>query len=260
MEFKISLQESRKEALNTKTFIFSRPQGFDYLAGQYVYLTLPYLNFPDERGDTRHFTLSSSPTEKYLAITVRLRHSPASQGVALRGQSGFKQTLDSLPKGAELSMRGPNGDFVLGNYDATEHTPTAKVAPQIFIAGGIGVTPFRSIIKYVTDSAIEVPIMLLCSNFVPEEIPFKKELDNTVKKHENLEVIHTITKPKESCVRWDGLAGRVDGGVIKKLTSEVRQPTYWLCGPPAMVTSVEDILEKMGIPEGRVKVEKFTGY
>ncbi|MEK7521459.1 MAG: FAD-dependent oxidoreductase [Patescibacteria group bacterium] len=248
MEFKIKLLEKREEALNTKTFTFSRPKGFDYIAGQYVYLTLPYLLFPDDRGDTRQFTLSSSPTEKNLSITVRMRQT-----------SGFKRSIEQSPVGTTISMHGPNGDFILEN-----RASTFKVEPQIFIAGGIGVTPFRSIVRYVTDKHINVPITLLCSNSTPEEIPFKKELDEIVKQNKNIKVIHTITKPENSRVKWKGLIGRISVEFLKKhiLNSKynILHTSFFLCGPPKMVSAMEETLDKIGIDESRVHVEKFTGY
>lgn len=253
MEFKIKLFKKREEVLNTKTFVFEKPKGFNYLAGQYVYLTLPRLDYPDARGDTRHFTLSSSPTEDYLSITVRMRDS-----------SGFKHTLDESPIGSEISMRGPNGDFVLENHASTEHAPTAQVEFQIFIAGGIGVTPFRSIIHYAADKNLTTPIMLICSNSIPEEIPFKAELDEISRTHDWLKVIYTVSKPEESRIKWKGLIGRINEEFFRTHVPTSHFPlsasVFWVCGPPGMVSAMEETLAKLNIPEEQVRVEKFTGY
>jgi ferredoxin-NADP reductase len=129
------------------------------------------------------------------------------------------------------------------------------------IAGGIGVTPFRSIIRYVVDTGLTTPIHLVCSNSVPEEIAFKKEFDDIVKTHKNIKVIYTITHPEESKVKWDGLTGRVDEAFLRNFLKSNLYPltsVFWVCGPPAMTTAVEETLEKMGI--GNIREEKFTGY
>lgn len=252
MEFKIKLLDKRQEARDTKTFIFERPKNFLYLAGQYVYLTLPKLDQPDERGDTRHFTLSSSPTELDLAITVRMR-----------AESGYKGTLDSYLAGTAISMRGPNGFFTLDNEKTT--------IQQIMIAGGIGVTPFRSIIKYIADKKLSVPVCLLCSNSIPEEVVFGKELDRIAEERRNIKVIYTVTHPEESRIEWGGLAGRIDKKMLTKMINrfvagaingrgKMENLVFWLCGPPSMVVSLEEVLAQMGVSQSRIKTEKFTGY
>lgn len=249
MEFKIKLLNKRNEAKDTKTFIFERPGGFSYLAGQYVYLTLPRLTQPDERGDTRHFTLSSSPTEDHLAITVRMR-----------AESAYKQSLSAYKLGTDISMRGPNGFFILDPESSSGHAAT----PQVMVAGGIGITPYRSIIRYIADKNLPVPIQLIYSNSIPEEIVFKAELDKITKEHGNIRVTYTITKPEESKIKWSGLVGRVDQNLIQSVirypTSDIRDPIFWLCGPPPMVSAMEKMLATTNIPYNQIKVEKFTGY
>ena len=130
---------------------------FEFLAGQYIYLTLPKLNYPDPRGATRHFTISSSPTElPKICITTRIRV-----------ESGFKKTLDEVEAGVSIEADAPFGEFTLNENDLT---------PQVFIAGGIGITPFRSMLKYVFDKKLPIPIALIYSNSTPEQITFKSEL------------------------------------------------------------------------------------
>lgn len=244
MDFKLKLLEKRDEAKGTRTFIFEKPQGFTYKAGQYMYWTLAKLKYPDRRGNVRHFTLSSSPTEDFLSITIRMRE-----------ESGYKKTLDEYEPGVELVTRGPEGVFVLEDERTT--------VPQIMLAGGIGITPFRSMAKYATDKGLPVPIHIIYSNSIPEEIAFRKELDGLVSKNPNLKVTHTITKPEESKEEWIGHTGRINEDLIRKLITDNRRPIteiFWLCGPPSMVSGLEEVLEKMQIPQERIRVEKFTGY
>lgn len=244
MRFRVKLLGKKPEARGTKTFFFERPKGFSYLAGQYIYITLPKLFYPDERGDTRHFTLSSSPTEDKFAITTRMRET-----------SGFKKTLDEMKDGEEVSISGPNGTFVLDN-GKTE-------TPQVMIAGGIGVTPYRSIIKYVSDKNLNVPIHLIYSNSAPEEITFKKELDEIAAHHPNIKVTYTITKPQPKAEKWTGLIGRIDATMLKNLGTRhwaLGTSRFWVCGPPAMASALDALLETLKVPYEHINSEKFTGY
>lgn len=240
MDFKIKLLEKNVVAKDTQTYVFDKPEGFTYKAGEYIFLILPHLVSPDPRGNTRHFTLSSSPTEKDLTITMRMR------------ESGYKKTLDSLPIGTVLDMQDSPDTFYWDNDEET--------SPQIFIAGGMGVSPFRSIIKYISDKNISSPIHLIYSNKTPEDIVFQDELDAISKKNSNIKVFHTITRPNLTNTTWDGYKGRIDKDLIEKLTTNSLSPTYWLCGPPDMVSSMEEILEELSVSGQNIKVEKFTGY
>lgn len=244
MEFKTKLQGSRDEAKGTKTFIFEKPRGFTYKAGQYMYWTLPELKYPDSRGSIRHFTLSSSPTEDFLSITIRIRE-----------ESGYKKTLDEAQPDYEVIARGPEGVFILEDENTT--------LPQIMIAGGIGITPFRSMAKYAADKGLPIPIHIIYSNSIPEEIAFRKEFDELMVKNPNLKITHTVTKPEESKEPWTGFTGRINEELIRKLipdTRHLKSGIFWLCGPPPMVSALEEVLEKLQVPQDKIKIEKFTGY
>lgn len=243
MEVPVKLINKKEEARETKTFFFEKPGGFSYIAGQYCYFTLTKLSYEDSRGGVRHFTLSSSPTEENIALTTRMRT-----------ESGFKKTLDELPEGSQVVMSGPQGDFILGAETAT--------TPQVMIAGGIGVTPYRSIIRYVADKNLQVPIHLIYANSLPEDIAFKEEFEEIVSEHKNIKISYTVSRPEESNQPWTGLTGRIDENMLSQLTTHYSLLTthYWLCGPPAMVSAMEEVLDKLQVPQDRVKVEKFTGY
>ena len=236
-EIKVELVNKRDEAKGTKTFIFNRPDGFEYIAGQYAYFTLPELKLPDPRGKIRHFTLSSSPTEDYLSITVRMRE-----------ESGYKTTLDSLPLGAKIDFRGPTGDFVIDEKDTRT---------QVMIAGGIGITPYRSIIKDVSDRALTSSIHLIYANSRVEEITFKTELDEISKSNPNIKVTYFVSEPEPN---WQGEKGRISAPSLSLLTTDYSLPVIWLCGPPVMVQALEEVLENLKIPQERIKIEKFSGY
>lgn len=231
---KLILNKKLDEARETKSFFFTPDQKVTWQAGQYFYVTLPKLNYPDPRGDTRHFTISASPTEgDDIRITTRVRP-----------ESGFKKSLDELPIGTQLVGRGPNGLFVLPE----------KIKPEsryVFLAGGIGITPFRSMIKYALDKNIEVPIHVIHSNSDTEFV-FKKDLDTWAGQLKNLK-LNYIDTSKE---------GRLDLDKLKERTKDydLTKTTFWVVGPPAYVNAMDEILTQMGVLEDNKRVEKFTGY
>lgn len=242
---KIKLIEKKDEAKGTVSFFWQTETPVKWIPGQYFYYTISNLKYPDTRGTTRHFTISASPTEgPNLRLTTRIRD-----------ESGFKKSLNELPIGSEIEGEGPNGTFMLAGDEK---------GPQIFIAGGIGITPFRSIIKYVADKNLSLPVYLIYSNSVPEEIAFKSELEEIAKTHQNIKIAMTISHPEESQEPWTGLTGRVDDVMIKKLIADwgltITDCTFWMSGPPAMVDAMEQVMGTLGILAGHVKSEKFTGY
>ncbi len=226
----------KKEEINkgSVSFTFNRPTNFIFEAGQYVYITLPKLNYPDERGETRHFTISSSPTENEgLTITTKIRE-----------ESGYKKTLNELPIGSVVEARGPQGFFVINE----RKTPLSN---NVFLAGGIGITPFRSIIKYEIDKNLNVPINLIYSNS-SNDYMFKEDLDMWDEKASNLKINYFDSS----------IEGHLDMDKLNALlgTIDLKETNFWIVGPNTFVNSIEEILEKMSIPENNIKTEKFTGY
>lgn len=240
---KLKLVKKQTEARGTKSFFFEPEKKIDWLPGQFYYFTLPKLNYPDPKGATRHLTISASPTEgSLIRLTTRVRE-----------ESGFKKTLDELALGEIIEGEGPSGTFILDEAE--------KDQKHVFLAGGIGITPFRSIIKYLVDKKLKTPIHLIYSNSVPEEIAFRKELMDWAKKYPNIRVDMTITKPEESKEKWTGLTGRIDEKLLSNLITEsLNNFVFWLCGPPAMVDAMEAVLGKLNVPLANVRSEKFTGY
>ncbi len=238
---KLTLVEKKDEAEGTKSFFFKPEHPISYLAGQYFYYTIPTLKYPDPKGTTRHFTISSSPTEgENLRLTTRVRQ-----------ESGFKKTLDELPLSSELDGEGPNGTFILDE---------SVKGPQVFLAGGIGITPVRSMLKYAVDKNLNIPLHLIYSNSTVEQITFRQELEEWAKTHPNIKIDMTISKPEESKSPWNGIVGRIDDALIAKLVPDFASSTFWVCGPPAMVDAMEEALEKLKVPQHQIKIEKFTGY
>lgn len=237
----LKVVNTQKEAKGTLTVFFEKPHKFKFLPGQYLYLTIPEVLGKDSRGPTREFTISGSPTEEYLRITSRIRD-----------ESTFKQFLKVVKPGTVLMADGPSGTFILDEYEKGTH---------VLIAGGIGVTPFRSYIKYNIDKRLtDIKLHLIYSNSIPEEIAFREELQEWDKNYPNIEVTMTVTKPEESTEKWTRLTGRIDENLLKSKILNLKSVTFWLCGPPGLVNAMEKVLGGMKITADRIRTEKFTGY
>lgn len=248
---KLKFIKKQKEAKDTLTFFFEPERLVNWLPGQYYYFTLPELKYPDPRGATRHFTISGSPTEgSLLRLTTRIRK-----------DSGYKNTLNEFAIGTEIEGEGPNGTFILDENEKGNH---------VLLAGGIGITPFRSFIKYNIDQKLtNTRLHLIYANSLPEDIAFRSELSNWQEASQNIKIAMTVSRPEESKEKWNGLTGRVDDIMIKKLIQDwklatgpegIGNLTFWLCGPPPMVEAMEKVLGKLKITADKLRTEKFTGY
>lgn len=232
---KLKLLKKVDEAKDIVSFVWQPEKNIDYKPGQYFYFTLPSLSIPDARGATRHFTLSSSPTETgFIQNTTKIRQ-----------ESGYKETLSNLPIGTLIEGEGPNGTFV---FDENEK------GPELFIAGGIGITPFRSMIKYISDKNLQTQIYLLYTDTNEEDFAFKDELENVIKSHPNIHIEFIVSS------REGHLDETKINGYLTKWNLGAKDFTWWLCGPPPMVDAMEKIMGSLQIPFGKVRVEKFTGY
>ena len=234
----LELMETKQEAPGTRSFKFDfHETQFTYKPGQYISMQL---DVEDPRRNTRSFSLASSPTESdFVMICTRITDSP------------FKQKLNSLTPGTRVSVRGPSGRFVLEENESRH---------AVLLSGGIGITPFRNMVKFATDSKLDTKMTLLYSNGIPEEIIFREELEHLQKINPNLKVINTITRPDESKVPWQGRVGRIDERLVRESVPDVRDSIFYVCGPPSMVESLVSTLAVIGVATEQIKTEKFTGY
>ncbi|MBI4058631.1 FAD-dependent oxidoreductase [Candidatus Microgenomates bacterium] len=238
---KLTLVKKQKEANGAMSFFWEANPPFVWKPGQFLYYTLE-LPENDPRGNVRHFTISASPTENIIRLTTKI------------SDSVYKQTLNKLEEGSVVDGSGPRGDFVLD---------IEKSEPQVFLAGGIGITPFRAFIKYGIDNNFKTPTHLIYSNSTAEEIVFKEELDSWTAQNLDLQISYTITHPEESKTPWNGLTGHINAEMIKKLVIghwSLDIPTWWVCGPPAFVSGMEDELAKLKTSPDKIEEEQFTGY
>ncbi|HXS59795.1 MAG TPA: Rieske 2Fe-2S domain-containing protein [Candidatus Sulfopaludibacter sp.] len=250
MSFKF-IKENRKEDWNgnRESQILS---ALDYKAGQFAFFDIGGV-YNDPKGPIRHFTISSSPTEDFIMLSTRIRDSP------------YKKRLASLEKGTKVKVRGPEGQFVLPE-DEIGYSKTI-----IFLSGGIGVTAFRSMIKYATDKLLPIKIIMFDSNKNKDNVLFKKEFDDWANINKNIKIIYTITEEANSIEKpsptsmdiWKGEYGRINREMILKYVDDsiLENSIFYICGPPGMLKAMESIIqEELKIPKERIMTEEFTGY
>lgn len=231
----LKLVKKKKEVEGCFSFYFESNKKIEFFSGQYIYITLPKLNYEDERGTTRHFTISNSPTEEeFIVITTRIRE-----------ESGYKKTLNELNIGDFVEGRGPLGSFIFNEEDNTKS--------HVFLAGGIGITPFRSMIKYNIDQKLNLPMYLVYSNS-DSDFVFKNELDLWAEKNNNIKIEYVDTSK----------VGRIDNqkidNILKKYNLTSKNCLFYAVGPSSFVDAVENVLLELNVSENVIKTEKFTGY
>jgi ferredoxin-NADP reductase len=213
-------------------------QAFEYLPGQYLYYELDALAFPDERGNRRHFTISSSPTEKgVLMFTTRMRG------------SGFKETLRHAPIGYELTCETPLGEFVMQNGDSQRQ--------HVFIAGGIGVTPYRSILRFAADTNEPLKVLMLCFNRSSADIVFRRELQEMARRTPTISLIDVLTEPEPG---WTGQQGKFNETMLRTWVTDLYQSLFWVSGPPPIVAAFRGVLMQVGIKDEMIRTDRFIGY
>ena len=229
-------------AKDISTFKWQPPESVDYIPGQFIKLILPHDN-PDERGVMHFFTLSSSPSEDHLANTTKYAGDDKS--------STFKKTLFTLKPGTEVKMTNPSGDFTL---------PQDESRPLLFVAGGIGVTPYRSIIKWLSDTNQRRPIHLLYAAAEPDYLAFRDLFDS-------LDWLKTTYVVSESTPDWplDSARGKhetgqLDGRRIKELAGGFDNKLVYLSGPEPMIEAFKKQLLALKLPEIQIKTDFFPGY
>ncbi|WP_135613156.1 FAD-binding oxidoreductase [Methanococcoides sp. AM1] len=231
MEFEAPIIEVIQQTHDVKSFRIDRPDGFDYKAGQYFFVSIP-VNGEVQR---KPFTISSSPTEKgFLEFTKKLTG------------HDFSNELDSMDVGDLLLINGPYGRFTFeGEFD--------KIA---LISGGIGITPMISICRYCSDTRSGTDIIILSSNKTVEDIAFRDELEVMDNKNANLKVVHTLTRAEDD---WPGCKGRICDTIIMDHIPDLMERVIYVCGPPAMMKATEELLLNMNVPKNQIKKEALVG-
>lgn len=226
-------------AEGTMAFQFEKLPGFDFRAGQSSDLTLLDPPETDSEGNIRTFSIASAPFEDRLIFATRMR------------DTAFKRSLKKVPLGTPVKMAPAMGSFTL-------HKNSAK--PAVFLAGGIGITPFFSILKQADHDHLGHELYLFFSNRRPEDAPFLGALEELEKTNPNFRFVGTMTEMSRSKRDWKGEAGLIDKAMLSKHLSGLRGPIYYIAGPPAMVTAMRKMLVTSSIDEDDIRTEEFAGY
>ncbi len=236
----VPLTKREEVAEGTMAFHFAKPTDFQFRAGQSVDITL--LNPPetDAEGNMRAFSIASAPFDEDLMIATRMR------------DTAFKRVLRNSRPGLQVKIEGPSGSFVL-------HRKAEK--PAVFLAGGIGITPFFSIIRQAAHDKAPHQLHLFYSNRRPEDAAFLDVLTEASRQNSNFHLIATMTEMDKSCRPWNGETGFISSGMIAKHLPSLQGPIYYLAGPPAMVAAMRRLLTEAGVEEeDDIRTEEFSGY
>lgn len=213
-------------------FHFARPPGFRHRAGQNMLVTLVDPPETDAQGPGRTFTIASAPHEDGLTIATRMR------------DTAFKRVLKSAPAGLRVHLDGPAGAMVL-------HDDVAR--PAVFLAGGIGITPFLSIARDAVHRRLPHEIVLFYANRRPQDAAYLDELRGM----RGIRVVPTMSEPPAG---WKGERGFIDRAMIRRHVNEPLEPIYYFAGPPAMAMAMQSMLGELGVADADLRSEEFYGY
>lgn len=235
----LRLHEEIKIAPDIIDFIFKPQVPLRYTAGQYLEWTFPHPK-TDSRGNRRYFTLASSPTEDTLRIGVKFYDNGSS----------YKRSMLTMDQSMPVVASQLAGDFIL---------PKDQSKKLVFVAGGIGITPFRSMLKFLCDTQEKRDIITLFSNKYVEDIVYKDVLDEAEEKL-GIRTIYTLTDTEKIPQNWEGERGRITSEIIMRQISDWQERTYYLSGPHVMVTGFEKTLLEMGVSRSHIKKDFFPGF
>lgn len=227
LTMKLHLTDKKKETSDTTSFIFKPEVAINWRVGQFMHYFLDHQNIDSRKAD-RYFTIASAPHEGVIQLTTRM---------AIDHSSSFKKALNNLQVGQTIDALGPDGDFIITN-------PNQEF---VFIAGGVGITPFRAILLDLAYKNLPINVNLLHGNRT-NEIIFKKELTQIAKTHPQLKIRYYIDPDK------------IDQSAIQQAVTDLQKPIFYISGPKPLVESLSSILAQMGIPKNHLKRDFFPGY
>ena len=235
----LTLKEKQLVGADTYDFIFTPSEPLKFEPGQYLEWTLGS-NGADSRGNRRYFTISSSPTEPEIHMGIKFYPAP----------STFKTALQKMKIGDNIIASQLAGEFVM---------PKDQTKKLAFIAGGIGITPFRSMIKYLVDKNESRSITLLYSNKTLADVAYHDIFDEAEQKLK-LKTVYALTDIENIPVDWKGCCGFITADIIKKEIPDYRDRIFYLSGPHGMVVSFEKVLKDLGVSKWNIKKDFFPGF
>ena len=240
MKLSLPLVGRTEVAERTMSFAFDlEGQDFPFKPGQFVNITLNAPRYQDEAGNSRSFSIASSPDDPFLLIATRMTG------------SALKRSLAEVALGTRVAVQGPMGSFVL---------PQDATRPLALVAGGIGITPFRSMIKTVIERSLPHRLTLFYSNRTPQDAPFLVELGKLEAQSPNFDLVATMTAPNGATTTWQGRRGYLDGRTFRGVLGDPGRCLFYIAGPERMVAGVTHVLIEAGVSEDLVRGEEFPGY
>lgn len=235
----VQLLSRQEVAEHTTSFHFEKPPNWTFKAGQCVDMTLLDPPETDAEGNTRTFSIASGPHEETLMVATRMR------------DTAFKRVLGAMPLGSAVKIEGPSGDLTL-------HNNAARTA--VLVAGGIGITPFRSILIRAAKEKLPHRIILFYSNNRPEDAAFLDDLQALEKENPNYKLVATMTDMAKSHQSWHGEVGLIDREMLLRYVKDAVSPIYYVAGPPEMVKGLHTAINEAGVDDDDIRAEDFFGY
>jgi ferredoxin-NADP reductase len=238
-KFLTTLEDRQTIADQTMAFRFKKPNSFQFTPGQFIDITLINPSQTDAEGNTRGFSIASTPYEDFIMVATRLR------------DTAFKRVLASIALGSEVRIEGPFGNLRL-------HNERSRAA--VLLTGGIGITPFRSILLNAAREKLPQRIFLFYANRRPEDTAFLDELQELEKQNPNYKLIACMSEMETSQRSWQGERGLINSQMLAKYLVAVAFPVYYVTGPPAMVRAMHTMLTSAGVDDDNIRIEEFAGY
>lgn len=237
--YPLTLKRKQRVAEDTLALYFDKPDDFSFKAGQCARLLLVDPPETDEEGNGRILSLASTPAESELMVATRIR------------DSAFKRVLNIMEPGADVTLKGPYGDFTL---------PVDSARELVFITGGIGITPVRSMLLQAVAEHKGRKMTLFYANRRPEDAAFLDELTQVCADEPGCTLVATMTQVDQSAQHWQGERGYVDRAMLSRYLTDLTGPIYYLDGPTGLVAAMKTMLVDAGVAEDQLRTEEFAGY
>jgi ferredoxin-NADP reductase len=238
-KYETTLTASETVAEGTMAFHFAKPAGFKFTAGQSMNVSLIDPPETDGKGNARTFSIVSAPYETELVIATRMR------------DTAFKRVLKSMPSGGRMQLRGPAGKFTLEGADTR---------PAVFLAGGIGITPFVSMSRQAAHDRLARDIWVFYSNRRPEDAAFLDELGALPRRNPRYRFVGTMVEMAKSSRPWSGETGFLDRTMLERHLKDLSAFVYYMAGPPGLVEAMQKMLTEAGVKEDAIRTDEFFGY
>ena len=237
--FSSRLIEGRQVAQGTVALHFEKPDRFHFKAGQSIDLALPGARPDGSDGLTHTFSIASPPNAKEIVVATRVRDTP------------FKRALSTLTIGAEVRIKGPMGSFTL-------HKNVLR--PAVFLAGGIGIAPFLSILSDAAANKRQTPITLFYVNRLLEDAPFLDTLLELERSIGKFRFCPILTRADSDTRRWTGETGHISKEMLSRHAPNLRASICYIAGPPNMVAGARLVLNTAAVDDDDIRTEEFAGY